>query len=60
VVVLDHAWWFPERGESELFGLAASNYNVMTSDGPPFSREIGSFNIRGLACKVYKALRVMR
>jgi anaerobic selenocysteine-containing dehydrogenase len=56
VVVLDHAWWFPERGEAELFGCADSNYNVLTNDEPPFSREMGSFNIRGLACKVYKAL----
>jgi anaerobic selenocysteine-containing dehydrogenase len=54
VVVLDHAWWFPEREEG-LSGCADSNYNVLTSDEPPFSREIGSFNIRGLACKVYKA-----
>jgi len=56
VVVLDHAWWFPERGEAALFGWADSNYNVLTSDKMPFNREVGSFNIRGLACKVYKSL----
>ena len=55
VVVVDHAWWFPERGETELFGWADSNYNVLTNDKPPFNREVGSFNIRGLACKVYRA-----
>ena len=54
VVVVDHAWWFPERGEAELFGWAESNYNVLTNGEPPFNREVGSFNIRGLACKVYK------
>ena len=32
-----------------------ANYNVLTNDKPPFSREIGSFNIRGLACKAYRA-----
>jgi anaerobic selenocysteine-containing dehydrogenase len=54
VVIVDHAWWFPERGEAELFGWAESNDNVLTDDKPPFNREMGSFTIRGLACKVYK------
>ncbi|GAG86263.1 unnamed protein product, partial [marine sediment metagenome] len=49
VVVVDHAWWFPERGEAELFGWAESNYNVLTNGEPPFNREVGSFNIRGLS-----------
>lgn len=55
VIVADHAWWFPERGETELFGWADSNYNVLTNDEPPLNREVGSFDIRGFACKVYKA-----
>ena len=54
VVVVDSAWWFPESGQTELFGWADSNMNVLTTDKPPFNREVGSFNIRGLACKVYK------
>jgi anaerobic selenocysteine-containing dehydrogenase len=54
VVVIDHAWWFPESGQAELFGWADSNMNVLTDDKPPFNRELGSFTIRGLACKVYK------
>jgi anaerobic selenocysteine-containing dehydrogenase len=56
IVVLDHAWWFPERGETVLFDYADSNCNTLTSDEPPFSPEIGSFLVRGLPCKVYKAL----
>jgi len=55
VVIADHAWWFPEKGEAGLFGWADSNYNVLTNDKLPFNREMGSFTIRGLACKVYKA-----
>jgi len=55
VVVADQAWWFPEKGDAKLFGWADSNYNVLTNDKPPFNREIGSFCIRGFACKVYKA-----
>lgn len=54
VVVADYAWWFPERAETDLFGLADSSYNVLTSDDPPFNKEVGSFNIRGLACRVSK------
>jgi len=55
VVVIDHAWWFPEKGQAELFGWADSNCNVLTDNKPPFNREMGSFNIRGFACKVYAA-----
>ena len=54
VVVVDHAWWFPERDETDLFCFADSNYNVLTNDEPPFNNEVGSFTIRGLACKVSK------
>jgi anaerobic selenocysteine-containing dehydrogenase len=54
VVVVDHAWWFPERDKTDLFGFADSNYNVLTDDQPPFNKEMGSFNIRGLACRVSK------
>ncbi len=54
VVVADHAWWFPERDEGDLFGFKDANYNVLTDDQPPFNREVGSFSIRGLACKVYR------
>jgi len=55
VIVIDHAWWFPEKGAKKLFGWAESNYNILTNDNPPFNDEVGSFNIRGLACKVYRA-----
>ncbi|MFC1535024.1 molybdopterin-dependent oxidoreductase [Thermodesulfobacteriota bacterium] len=53
VIVAEHAWWFPERGHKEFFGFAESNYNALTSDESPFSPEVGSFIIRGVACKVY-------
>jgi anaerobic selenocysteine-containing dehydrogenase len=54
VVFVDHAWWFPERDKTDLFGFADSNYNVLTDDQPPFNKEMGSYNIRGLACRVSK------
>lgn len=54
VVVADPAWWFPERGEAKLFGWAESNINVLTNNKPPYNREIGSPNLRGILCQVYK------
>jgi len=55
VVIVDYGWWFPERDASDLYGWAESNINILTSNKPPFNRELGSPNFRGIACKVYKA-----
>jgi anaerobic selenocysteine-containing dehydrogenase len=54
VVVVDHAWWFPEKGIEQLFGWADSNCNVLTGSDV-FNRELGSFTARGFAVKIYKA-----
>lgn len=54
VVVVDYAWWFPEEGSSSLYGWAKSNINILTDSKPPYSRELGSGNLRGILCKVYK------
>ncbi len=55
VVAIDYAWWFPEKGVSKLFGWAESNLNILTDDKPPYNREMGSPNLRGILCRVYKA-----
>lgn len=55
VVGVDYAWWFPEKGISSLYGWAESNINILTDDKPPYSREVGSSNLRGILCKLYKA-----
>ncbi len=55
VVVVDYAWWFPEDDATELYGWAKSNINILTGDKPPFNREMGSVNLRGALCKIYKA-----
>ena len=57
VVGVDYAWWFPERGPGELYGWAESNVNLLTDDQPPYNQEMGSTNLRGILCKVYKALK---
>lgn len=55
VVVVDYAWWFPEKGASELYGWDEANINILTDSDPPYNREIGSTNLRGIVCKVYRA-----
>jgi anaerobic selenocysteine-containing dehydrogenase len=56
VVVVDDGWWFPEKGPSELYGWAESNINILTDHKPPYSPEMGSTNLRGILCKVFKAV----
>ena len=55
VVCASYAWWFPERGASQLYGWEESNINILTDDEPPYNPEMGSTNLRGFLCKVYKA-----
>lgn len=55
VVVVDYAWWFPEKEDSELHGWAESNINVLTNNKQPYGREMGSATLKGILCKVYKA-----
>jgi anaerobic selenocysteine-containing dehydrogenase len=56
VVVGDHGWWYPEKGvDEELHGFAESCINAITSNSPPYAREMGSATFRGISCRVYKA-----
>jgi anaerobic selenocysteine-containing dehydrogenase len=52
VVGVDYAWWFPERGAEDLYGWSESNINILTDDGHPYSRELGTPNLRGMLCRV--------
>lgn len=54
VVGLDYGWWFPEKGASGRYGWKESNVNILTDDESPFNPEMGSSNLRGILCKVYK------
>ena len=56
VVVADWAWWYPEKGPEEgLYGWDESNINILTSGEPPYDHNIGSWNTKGVPCKIYKA-----
>jgi anaerobic selenocysteine-containing dehydrogenase len=55
VVGVDYAWWFPEKGAKGMYGWAEANLNILTDDAPPWGAEMGTPNLRGILCKVYKA-----
>jgi anaerobic selenocysteine-containing dehydrogenase len=55
VISLSYACWFPEKGISEVYGWQESNINILTDDKPPYNPQIGSTNLRGVVCKVYRA-----
>jgi len=55
VVGVDYGWWFPEEGPGGQYGWSRSNVNVLTSDEPPYGRELGTVNLRGIYCRVEKA-----
>ncbi|GMR04476.1 MAG: molybdopterin-dependent oxidoreductase [Thermodesulfobacteriota bacterium] len=52
VVSVDHGWWFPERKDDPLFGVFESNANVLTKNTPPYDRAFGSYQLRGVLCRV--------
>jgi len=54
VVGVDYAWWFPEKGAENLYGWRESNINILTDDNPPYCRELGTPNLRGIVCKIGK------
>lgn len=56
VVFIDYGWWFPEKSTSELYSWQESNINMLTDNDLPYNREVGSTNLRGLLCKVYKVI----
>ncbi len=55
VIVADYGWWFPEKGPGEAYGWAESNYNLLIGADSPRNEEMGSFAVRGIACRVYAA-----
>jgi anaerobic selenocysteine-containing dehydrogenase len=55
VVSCSYAWWFPKEGAEKQYGWEESNINILTDDRPPFNPQMGSTNLRGFCCKVYKA-----
>lgn len=53
VVSVEHGWWFPEK-EGPLYGVFESNANVLTNNAPPYDPGFGSYQLRGLLCRIEK------
>ena len=54
-VSIEHGWWFPEKtGKNDNFGLFDSNANLLTDNGPPYDPAFGTYQLRGLLCRVEK------
>ena len=51
VVNAEHGWWFPEEPGPE-YGIWKSNANVLTDNGPPYDPQMGTYQLRGLLCRV--------
>lgn len=53
VVNVQHGWWFPEADGTE-YGWRECNANILTSAAPPYNRAIGTYQLRGLLCRISK------
>ena len=53
VINCDFGWWYPEAGAPN-YGWDESNVNVLTSCDDGCDDYIGSYQLRGLLCNIYK------
>ncbi len=51
VINCEMGWWYPEAGAPD-YGWRDSNVNVLTRGEPPYDELFGSWQFRGLICKV--------
>jgi anaerobic selenocysteine-containing dehydrogenase len=54
VIHAQHGWWFPEEPGPE-YGVWKSNVNLLTDNGPPYDPAMGTYQLRGLLCRVEPA-----
>lgn len=51
VISAEHGWWFPED-EAPEYGVWKSNMNVLTDNQPPYDPAMGTYQLRGLLCRI--------
>jgi len=54
VVNCQIGWWFPERENDTTYGLFEVNANVLTSMQAPYDPAMGTYQLRGLLCRIWK------
>ena len=52
VINAQFGWWYPEAGAPD-YGWRESNANILTAAAPPYDHYLGSYQLRGLLCRVY-------
>ncbi len=55
VLIGSFGWWFPERSDLELSGWKEANFNILTSNKPPFDPTIGTPNLRAIPCRISRS-----
>jgi anaerobic selenocysteine-containing dehydrogenase len=58
VINVEHGWWFPEKPGPD-YGVWESNANMLTNNNPPYDPAFGSYQLRGLLCKIEKETNFM-
>ena len=53
VINVDFAWWYPEAGAPD-YGWQESNANILTVSHSGRDEYMGSYQLRGLLCKIYR------
>ena len=53
VIAGEHGWWFPEDPAPD-HGVWKSNINMLTNHAPPYDPAMGTYQLRGLLCRVAK------
>jgi anaerobic selenocysteine-containing dehydrogenase len=54
VVHAEHGWWYPEISDPE-HGVWMSNVNILTDNQPPYDPAMGTYQLRGLLCRIERA-----
>jgi thiosulfate reductase/polysulfide reductase chain A len=54
VIHVEHGWWFPEEPAPD-YGIWKSNVNLLTDNQPPYDPAMGTYQLRGLLCRVSAA-----
>jgi anaerobic selenocysteine-containing dehydrogenase len=51
VINTEFGWWFPDEPGPE-YGIWKANANMLTDNGPPYDPAMGTYQLRGLLCRV--------
>ena len=54
VIHVEHGWWFPEEPAPD-YGIWKSNANLLTDNQPPYDPAMGTYQLRGLLCRIEAA-----